>query len=114
MTRFFKNVSENVKAAFDYFKEKVAVVQSICVSEKYNSVTIAGSKWTNHCDIEYRISNCTKQEILDIISITHIQPAINRNNNVDFYDQPYNDRHPISEKDIIDSYNDYKDSLAYE
>ena len=109
--------SEIVIDVLSYFNEKKAVISNIFTNNKYNSATITGKKTTNGCEVEYRLVNCDKQDIVDIISITHVTPIMNKENNYnDDYFNPYYNKPTahISDKDIMDSYNDYKDSLAYD
>lgn len=110
------DMSKIVKDAIDYFSEHNAIVNGIFVSTGYDSVTITGKK-VNNAELELRLISCDKKDILDLVSITHVQPSVNKPNKTkvdDYYkyDKPYHP--PVSMDDIMDSYNDYRCSNIYD
>ena len=105
--------SDEVKNVLKYFNEKKVIITDIFTSENYTSATIVGKR-VNSTEVEYRLVNCDKQDIIDLITITHITPIINKKDKDYEYDNPYYNKPCVTTKDIMDSYNDYKDSLAYD
>lgn len=109
--RIEENTSEVTREILEHFTENRAIINNIFTNEDYRSMTITGTRYTNNNEIEYRVVNCDKQDILDLISVTRIQPQINRKNTLEF-ENPYHNRPFITDSDIMDCYNEYKDSIS--
>lgn len=108
-----EDISELAKNTVQHFIDNGALINDIFVNNNYTSATIVGKKFTNNNELEYYISSCSKQDILDIISITHVKPRINRPGVLE-YENPYRNHPMITSGDIMDCYNEYKDSMMYE
>jgi len=105
--------SETVREALNFFESNRAIINHLFINDDYHSITLTGKRVSNQNELEYRIANCDKQDILDIVEITHITPAINKRNTFD-YENPYYNRPFTSSQDILDSYNEYRDSQRYD
>lgn len=105
--------SETVREALNFFESNRAIINHLFINDDYHSITLTGRKISNLSELEYRIANCDKQDILDIVEITHITPAINKRNTFD-YENPYYNRPYTSSRDILDSYNEYKNCQGYD
>ena len=108
-----EDTSELAKNTVQHFIDNNALINDIFVNNNYTSATIVGKKFTNNNELEYYISSCSKQDILDIISITHVKPRINKPGVLE-YENPYRNNPMITSGDIMDCYNEYKDSMMYE
>lgn len=105
--------SETVMEIFEVFIERHCIMNNIFTTSDYNSVTISGTK-RNGTDFEHRVTGCNKDDIIELTNLTRIKPHVNKKSSIDFYERPHNLYSTVSDKAVMEAYNDYKDSCSYD
>lgn len=101
--------SSVVKEIIETFIYNRISVVNIFVSENYKSVTVSGRK-RNNTDFECNVRGTTKEDIIELVTLLRIKPYINKKDIFESYHRP-EVKKTTSVNEIMDSYNEYKESV---
>lgn len=98
-----------VKEIIESFIYNRVSIVNIFVSEDYKSVTVSGRK-RNNTDFESNVRGTSKEDIIELVTLLRIKPYINKKDIFESYHRP-EVKKTTSVNEIMDSYNEYKESV---